>query len=142
MRLLLAGAFVLGSLLVFTPHAIAETHEIQVRDFEFSPSEITIVKGDVVRWIWESGIHTTTNGTGAADENAGTLWDANITGSSQTFEFTFAAEGTFPFFCRPHELAGMKGTITVTEGTGVDATSWGRIKTIFDRPRPGSRTNP
>jgi hypothetical protein len=66
-----------------------------------------------VRWVWSAGSHTVTSGTGGADPNAGSLFDAPLTSASTTFQYVFNTAGTYPYFCRPHESFGMTGTITV-----------------------------
>ncbi len=93
--------------------------EVKVLNFEFSPRNITIPAGETVKWAWEDGIHTTTNGTGSADPQAGTLWDAPISSSNRTFSYRFDQEGFFPYFCIPHESFDMKGTITVEAPAGI-----------------------
>jgi plastocyanin len=35
-----------------------------------------------------------------------------------TFSVTFTAPGTYPYICGLHDMMGMKGTVTVTSGTG------------------------
>jgi len=104
--------------LVFAGSAGAATHVVKVRNFEFSPRNLTVNVGDLVRWEWESGTHTTTSGTGSGS-GAGLLWDENIFAGNQSYERQFNDAGVFPYFCRPHELANMKGTITVQLTTAV-----------------------
>jgi len=98
--------------------AVAEV-EVKVRNFEFAPRDIVIPMGEVVKWSWESGTHTTTNGTGSSDPDAGMLWDEPMTSSDPTFSYQFNEEGFFPYFCIPHELLDMKGTVTVEAPAGV-----------------------
>jgi plastocyanin len=129
--LCLAGSGLPG----LTPSAWAANHTVMVRNFEFAPKDIVIQKGDTVIWEWETGAHTTTNGTGGADPNSGTLWDAPITSSNTTFQYTFDDAGSFPYYCVPHELANMVGSVTVEEGTPTETITWGRIKRIFDNTR-------
>ena len=78
----------------------------------FVPNDITISVGDTVTWVWNSLPHTVTNGTGAADPQAGTLFDAALSGSN--FSYTFTSAGDVDYFCRPHEFLGMKGIVRVT----------------------------
>jgi len=104
--------------LAFAGSVEAVTHVVKVRNFEFSPRNLTIATGDFVRWEWESGTHTTTSGTGSSS-GAGLLWDEAISAGNQDFQRQFNEAGTFPYFCRPHELANMKGTITVQLTTAV-----------------------
>jgi plastocyanin len=75
---------------------------------------VRIFAGQSILWQWVDGAHTTTNGTGAADPNAGLLWDAPLTTTSRQLLRRFDAVGTFPFFCRPHEGFNMKGNVTVS----------------------------
>lgn len=111
-RIVLAAA---ALVIVTAVSPFAATHVITVQDnTQFTPSTLQIEQGDFVRWehVGSTLSHTTTNGTGAGDPNAGLLWDAALTpGGSFTYQFNDA--GTFPFFCRPHELSGMSGQITV-----------------------------
>ena len=101
--------------LVTAVSPLAATHVITVQDnTQFTPNSLQIEQGDFVRWehVGSTINHTTTNGTGSGDANAGVLWDEPLTpGGSFTYQFNDA--GTYPFFCRPHEFAGMSGEITV-----------------------------
>ena len=74
----------------------------------FDPSAVTISPGTTVRWINDAAIfHTVT-------PDGHTEWErATLSQSGETFEHTFETEGTFDYFCEPHESAGMVGSITV-----------------------------
>jgi hypothetical protein len=56
------------------------------------------------------------------------------------FYYTFSdTVGTYPYFCRPHELMGMAGTVIVESPlSGVPGpahespTTWGWIKALFE----------
>ena len=110
---------ILPTLAILSPNAAVAEVEIKVRNFEFVPRDTTIPVGESVKWSWESGTHTTTNGTGSNDPNAGLLWNSTISFSNQTFTYQFNEEGFFPYFCVPHELSGMTGSITVQAPTGI-----------------------
>ena len=112
---LLAGLSVLLSF----GTALSAAHNVSQVNLTFQPADITIQVGDTVVWTRTSGSHTVTNGTGAADPGAGTLFDAPLNASNLTFQFTFNTPGLVPYFCRPHEGFGMKGTITVEATTDV-----------------------
>ena len=75
LRLLILGSIIS---LIGVPDGNATVYTIQASGFTFSPNLITINVKDTVRWQWISGGHTTTNGTGAADPNAGILWDVSL----------------------------------------------------------------
>jgi len=87
-----------------------------------------IFAGQSILWQWVDGIHTTTNGTGAADPGAGLLWDAPLTSTSPQFVRRFDDAGSFPFFCRPHEGFNMKGSVIVS----VPADTFVATGTAFD----------
>lgn len=68
-----------------------------------------ILAGDTVRWRWQDGFHTTSSRDG--------LWEANIDPFDQTFDYLFNSNGTYRYFCRPHEFFGMVGTVHVVDPT-------------------------
>lgn len=80
-----------------------------------------ILTGQSILWRNLSGSHTATNGTGFADPNAGTMFDAPLnTTTDPTFSFTFGAAGTYPFFCRVHEGFNMRGVVVVADPAAAD----------------------
>jgi len=91
----------------------------------FEPADITVAAGTTVTWVVTDGVaHTVTSGTGSSDATAGQLFDQQLVGN-RSVQFTFNNPGTFPYFCRPHELMNMRGTVTVT-GATVGARSPGK----------------
>src|SRR6266481_9312788 len=77
---------------------------VDIGDFFFSPSAVTINVNDQVKWTWiDANVHTTTSNTG--------LWDSGVKGNGSTFVTTFAAAGTFPYHCSVHPF--MTGAVTV-----------------------------
>jgi plastocyanin len=126
------GLIVLLAVFLALPRPARAEVEIKVIDFAFVPRDTTIPVGETVKWVWEDGSHTTTNGTGADDPDAGLLWDELISGSNPTFSYQFTEEGFFPYFCRPHEFFDMKGTITVETAAGIGD---GPEKNAGDLPR-------
>lgn len=103
----------------------AKTVSVSASGTSFSPANITIEAGDAVKWS-STGTHTVTSGTGSSAPNVGVLFDQSLP-SGQTFTFTFTTPGTYPYFCRPHEGLGMKGTVTVTERTSKTVVVEGSI---------------
>jgi plastocyanin len=109
--------------------ACAANFVVLQNSLTFTPDDLTINVGDTVEWIHQSGFHTVTNGTGAADPLAGSMFDASL--SSGSFSFTFNASGDIPYFCRPHEGFGMAGVIRVENQVGAEAESFGNVKRLF-----------
>jgi plastocyanin len=96
--------------LAWTRPAQAATQIVSVQNFVFTPAADSIAAGDVVRWNWVGGIHTTTSGKVGSPNG---LWDAPLDQSNTFFQRTFNTPGTFPYHCTFHGLGGMTGTITV-----------------------------
>lgn len=74
----------------------------------FSPAQVTISSGTTVRWVNGASIFHTITPDGHSEWNR-----ATVSQQGETFEHTFENPGTFPYFCEPHQSAGMTGTITV-----------------------------
>jgi plastocyanin len=85
----------------------------------FSPSTVTISVGDMVRWTWGSSGHSVTSGSPCTPDgqfcspndmncSAGVL--SNV---GTVYEHTFAAAGTYAYFCFAHCAFGMTGTVVV-----------------------------
>lgn len=93
------------SALITSPSVLASNlASINIGDFFFSPTAVTIHVNDQVRWTWVgSAEHTSTSDTA--------LWDSGVNGNGATFVNTFTTAGRFPFHCEIHPF--MMGAITV-----------------------------
>ncbi len=100
--------------------AHATLHTVTVSNFQFSPQTISnVVVGDIIEWVWGSGFHTTTSVTipgGAAS------WDAPITSSATSFQYTVTVVGTYNYVCSVHP--GMTASFTATATTPVVMTDF------------------
>ncbi len=93
----------------------ATTWQVDVSNFQFSSPTLNVKVGDIIHWVWVSGFHTTTSLTvpsGAA------VWDASITSTSTTFDYTVTKAGSYSYECSIHPLQ-MQGTFTATVVTPV-----------------------
>jgi len=87
---------------------------VRATEHRFEPMTIAIPVGGTVRWTNVGvSVHTVTSGQGSTAAGAGTEFDAQLNPGA-TFERTFTTTGSHPYFCRPHESLGMRGTVTVT----------------------------
>jgi plastocyanin len=92
-----------------TPSASPTTITIQsnartLSTFAFVPNPATVSQGAVVTWSnTDSTTHDMISDTG--------VWDSGRIAPSDSFKFTFAAKGTYPYHCSIHP--GMTGTIVV-----------------------------
>jgi plastocyanin len=90
----------------------ATVHEIQVGNFFFSPTNITVVPGDTVKWKHVSGLHTTTS-----DQTSPKQWDSgDLTDSFMVAFEAIDGPGPFPYHCFYHSVT-MKDTIFMSSST-------------------------
>jgi plastocyanin len=86
------------------PGSAAVVTNINIVDFAFQPSSVTVQVGDTVKWTWTgASSHSSTSDT--------SLWDSGVHGTGFVFTNSFAAAGNFPFHCSVHPF--MTGSITV-----------------------------
>lgn len=91
------------------------THNVTVSSFSFTPAQITINVGDIVRWTNTGGAHNV-----VADDNSFTSGAASS--SAWVFEHTFNSVGNNPYYCSPHGGpggVGMSGVVIVENATDV-----------------------
>jgi plastocyanin len=129
------SSLVLAAAVGITPARTA-IHTVNQSNLTFSPASVNVVEGDTVRWVWTSLSHTVTNGTGSADPQVGALFDAPLNSVTPTFQYVFTTAGTFPYFCRPHEGFGMKGTIVVDIATDVRSPRASAVTLQQNYPNP------
>lgn len=93
----------------------------------FEPSEVHVRIGQTVRWIRRRGYHSTTAyppgsaGSAPSIPERSQPWDSDVLiadypSAGSYFEYTFEIPGTYDYFCRPHERAGMVGRVVVEAG--------------------------
>jgi plastocyanin len=99
-------------LFVVTPATVLPQtlHVVVVLAHTFSPSDLTIVVGDTIRWENQSGFHNVVadNGSFTNGVPSSSLW---------TYDYVFTTVGEFKYYCVIHGgpgLVGMSGIIRVT----------------------------
>ncbi|MDQ3198364.1 MAG: plastocyanin/azurin family copper-binding protein [Verrucomicrobiota bacterium] len=98
--------------------------------FTFSPVSVTVDPGDTVMWVWKSTHHSVTSGTPGQPTG---LFDSGIQNNGATFSFTFTSPGTYAYYCTPHGLDGMRGSVIVAGATPTPTPS------PTPTPRPASQ---
>jgi plastocyanin len=84
------------------------TDKVTIRNFAFSPANITVKKGTTVTWTnQDSTAHTVTETDGQNGPKS------DLLNMGQSYTFTFNTAGTFKYECSVHPQ--MTGTVTVTE---------------------------
>lgn len=110
--------------------AMATNHTVEIMLTSFSPTQLTINIGDTVTWVNNSFLqHTVTSGSSCSPN--GIFASPGVLDPNATFSYTFESVGAFPYFCIPHCLVGMRGTVTVDAPVPVAATTWGAIKALY-----------
>ena len=92
-------------------------------DLRFDPPTVTIRVGDTVRWSWATSFHSVVSGQVVAGQNApdgkfcspsNTACDTmQLSMEGATYDHTFTVAGTYPYFCAPHGVLGMVGSVIV-----------------------------
>jgi plastocyanin len=89
------------------------------RGNHFEPHVVWVEEGGTVTWTNASGFHSTTSYSPANDRPQLTPdgvepWNSELlTETDETFEHTFETAGVYHYFCIPHELVGMIGSVIV-----------------------------
>ncbi|WP_144905593.1 plastocyanin/azurin family copper-binding protein [Halobellus captivus] len=150
-----AGA--VGTAASATPATVAaqegERHTVEMTDeLVFDPDEITIAPGDTVVWENVGGIgHSVTayedeipadaayfaSGGFDSESAARSAYSPGDVESGDiledgTYEHTFEIEGTYEYFCIPHETVGMLGSVEVAPGGGSDDGGGVSVPTVPD----------
>lgn len=81
-------------------------HEVHMEGMRFVPKNIEIKVGETVRW---------TNPTSNAHNVAANKGEfrSKMLSKSEMFSYRFTKPGVYHYYCQPHRIMGMKGTITV-----------------------------
>lgn len=98
----------LSLLLMMSSSALAETVEVTIKKYKFLPQEITVKKGDTVRWVnREKRQYHSVWFEQAGDPEPDYFFP------EESYERNFSAIGSFPYRCGPHPE--MTGTVHVVE---------------------------
>jgi amicyanin len=99
----LACLIILAAVLVsFTGIAVADNAQVNIKDFQYQPSTVTISRGDTVTWTnMDNVLHDVDfKGPGSPELKKG-----------ETYSKTFNDAGSFDYLCSIHP--GMKGRVIV-----------------------------
>lgn len=109
-----------------SPVAAQETVMVELVDFAFEPgteNPLEIPPGTTVTFVWQTDSHNIVVESQPAD--AGWAGHESIEMAGFETEHTFEVEGTYEFFCQPHQGLGMEGTIVVDSAASVDGGDGG-----------------
>ncbi len=87
------------------PSSKIKTYPVTIENFAFSPSSLTIKKGEKVIWTnQDSAAHTVTS-------DSGNELGSKLLAKGESYSHIFNTVGTFNYHCTPHPY--MKGIIIV-----------------------------
>ena len=97
-----------GSSGAASPPTTLGPNDVEVANFAFTPSTLTVKAGTTVTWHFNqpSAPHN------VVSLSTPQLFDSGTPKGKGTFSFTFTAPGTYPYICQVHPT--MRGTIVVT----------------------------
>jgi plastocyanin len=86
---------IIGATLAFGVVAAQEANTVIIDNFTFTPKELTVPVGTTVKWVNHDDIPHTVMETNKS-------FRSKPLDTNDTFSFTFAAAGTFNYFCSLH----------------------------------------
>jgi plastocyanin len=92
---------------------IPQTLIVTMVENRFEPAQLTVNKGDKVKWV-NNGYydHTSTSGKDGVPNG---IWDSGIIHPGSNYVYVFDGIGTFEYFCSLNWQNQMVGIITVVE---------------------------
>lgn len=90
------------------PVVASTTHNVSIKNFAFSPSSISVKKGDTVVWTNKDSAPHTVRIKWVYDDSG----DSGPINQGQTFSYTFIDTGSFTYDCSFHP--SMTGKVIVT----------------------------
>ncbi len=104
LALSVVAVLILHPLRAKAKEAKAQAMEVKVDNFTFSPDTLTVPVNSVVAWVNKDDIpHVIASNDG--------LFKSKALDTDQTFSYTFAKAGTYPYYCSIHPK--MVGKIVV-----------------------------
>jgi plastocyanin len=96
----MTGSLIALLVMIFSLSGFSTKWVVTVADFQFAPSSISNVNvGDTIRWVWVSGVHTTTS----TSIPAGALtWDQPIDATNTFYEYHATVTGIYNYYCMHH----------------------------------------
>lgn len=129
MRTLSKALFIVVAVMLFHFKSGATLFTVSVSSNQFTPANIpNVVVGDTIRWVWQSGPHTTTcdPGINGADNSlpaGAATWDAPINASNTTFDYKVTVAGGYNYWCNIHGTS-MIGSFTASAALPVKLTEF------------------
>lgn len=115
-----SAAWVEGCAQAVVPPPDQGTTDVIMTNSAFDPHDVTINKGEKVRWINQETLpvpHTSTSGD-PDNPDHGTLWNSGTIVAGASFTHQFDQVGEFEYYCEFHYLDGVMrhAKVIVVEG--------------------------
>ena len=96
----ITGSLIVLLVMIFSLSGFSTKWVVTVADFQFTPSSLpNVISGDTIRWVWVSGVHTTTS----TSVPAGAMtWDQPIDATNTVYEYPATVVGTYNYYCMHH----------------------------------------
>lgn len=102
---------------------------VTVENYQFSPSSLNVMVGDVIHWEWINGDHTTSSLTVPAGASS---WDAPMNSTNTSFDYTVTTPGDYTYQCNIHPTL-MMGSITVSSTLPVTLSAFD-VVSVDEKP--------
>lgn len=109
--------------------ANATVHIITVSNNQFTPDTLNAVCGDTVKWIWDSGTHTTWSTSVPVGADS---WFESINSIDTSFSYQVNFAGTYDYYCYFHTM--MTGSIIVTCPAGLSYLNDNYFALVYPNP--------
>ena len=118
MKTLKRLASIIGFIVLVLSFTSAQTtHQVEVKNYSFTPSNLTIQVGDMVTWSNIEGTHNV-DGKKAIFSGNPESFGNDVASAPWQYSFTFTIAGTYNYHCDPH-ASFMTGSITVEPVTSL-----------------------
>lgn len=107
-------------------------HQIVANAMSWSPSTLTVLAGDTVTWVSNSGTHNV-NGTTATFSLNPESFGNSVSSSAWTYQHVFTITGSYDFQCDVHAGSGMNGNVTVISPTYISSETQNNV-TFYPNP--------
>ncbi|OFX47880.1 MAG: hypothetical protein A2046_02905 [Bacteroidetes bacterium GWA2_30_7] len=112
-------------------NALSQTkYIVNVSNYSFSPSTLTILAGDTVEWHNISGNHNVNGTTGTFPSNPASF--GNLAGTGWTYSYVFNTVGSYEYQCNIHP--SMKGYITVNAAAIASSVFENKFLSFYPNP--------
>ncbi len=118
----------------------AATHEVQIVDFEFLPSNLVIAPGDTVIWYAAAADHTVTADDGSFDSSPPPEVVTIPVGT--TFSHTFTRVGVNRYYCRLHGTPTPVGAAPAPRAIGPRSVPDDAMMAVIRVADPSANTAP